>query len=103
MLVSLWKQVFFMMPQITSMPPANDHNYVPQDTLCKYVYDLSTVLGYHITKPSANEARDNKYINLRNAIRSNFLNFARTVFCKCSRDIVTNCRACLTKTKNFDS
>ena len=66
-------------------------------------YELSTELGYHITKPSANEAHGNKYINPRNAIRSNVLNFAREVFCKCSRDIVTNCRAHLTKTKNFDS
>ena len=92
-----------MLPRIASMPPANDHNYVPQDTLYKYVYDRSTELGHHITKPSANEAHDNKYINPRNAIQSNFLNFSRTVFCKCSRDIVTNCRAHLTKTKNFDS
>ena len=85
------------------MPPANDPNYVFRDTLCEYVYELSTDLGYHITKPSANKANNNKYINPRNAIRANFLNFARAAFCKCSRDILTNCRAHLTKTKNFDS
>ena len=76
-----------MLPRIASTPPANDPNYVPQDSLCKYVYELSTELGYHITKPS----------------RSNFLNFALAVFCKCSRDIVSNCHAHLTKTQNFSS
>ena len=103
MLVSQWKQGFFMLPRIGSMPPANDPTYVPQDTLCKSVYDKSTELGYHITKPSANEPVDNKYINARNAISSTYLNFARAVVCKCSRDIVTNCRAHITKTKSFDS
>ena len=72
MMVSQWKQFFSMLPQVASMPPANDPNYLPQDTPCKYVYELSTDLGYHITKPSANKANDKKYINPRNAIRANF-------------------------------
>ena len=94
MMVSQWKQGYFMLPRIAPMPPANDPNYVPQDTLCKYVYELFTELGYHITKPSANEANNNKYINPRNTIRSNFLNFACAVFCKCSRDICNDKLSC---------
>ena len=78
------------MPRIGSMPPVNDPTYVPQDTLCKSVYDKSTELEYHITKPPANEPVDDKYINTRNAIRSTYLNVSRAEFCKCSRDIVTN-------------
>ena len=103
MMVSQWKQGFVMMPRIASMPPANDPNYIPQDTLCKDVYEESTRLGYHITNTSENTAGDNKYINARNAIQSPFLSFARSVVCKCAHDIVTNCRAHLTKTKKFDS
>ena len=94
-----------MVSRIASMPPANDSNYVPQDTLCKDVYDRSTELGYHIIKPSENVTNDKKafYVDPRNTISANYLNFARTVFCKCSIDIVTNCRAHITKTKTFDS
>ena len=36
-------------------------------------------------------------------ILASYLNFARTVFCICSRDAVINCRAHITKTNKFDS
>ena len=49
----------------------------------------------------AENASDDKkafYIDPRNMITASYLNFAR----KCSRDIVTNCRAHISKTKTFD-
>ena len=93
-----------MLQRIGSMPPGNDPAYVPQDTLCKEVYDLSTQLKYYVTKLSENGNDDGKTFNIdpRNMITASYLNFARTCFCKCSHDIVTNCCAHISKTKKID-
>lgn len=70
MMPSQWKQGLYLLPITGFMPPANDKNYVAQDTLLQEVYNCSTATGYNMIRPAKNASPEVKklYINQGNMI-----------------------------------